>query len=378
MILYVLIAFFLAVFMATYELKGRKSILVVDRYRINQKAMFSAAFAMLGLFLLTALRAHNIGNDTNNYVKLFENIAGSGKINISTSRFEIGFQIYCLLISKITDSPQLFLGITAAICYGITWRFCLAYCNNQIGFVVVFFSLFFSKYISGIRQALAMCICLVAYTFIKKNRYYIGGLFIILATTFHFTSIVAFLYYIIPIVKKRKQFFFTFISFLLLLLIIIRNTNLNDTLDFYFNYYERYYSAEGRSNIGILSCTLTLVQIAYSILVYRYCLKKNKKDAIAFNDSEIEWFSYAMLFFCVINFVANNFSRILWFFEIPFYTSLLNRVSILNIKKRKICLLSVAMLLMFSFFINLALRPEYYNLIPYRFFWADISRIRGV
>ena len=67
------------------------------------------------MWVITAFRSSNIGNDTPTYLNYFTRINLWG-INKDFA-IEIGYQYYCLIIGKITTSGAGLLIITATICY---------------------------------------------------------------------------------------------------------------------------------------------------------------------------------------------------------------------------------------------------------------------
>jgi hypothetical protein len=64
-------------------------------------------FLVICFWSLTAFRSINIGNDTSGYVRIFKEIViyGLG----ANSRIEIGYRYLCLLFSKISADPHIFL-----------------------------------------------------------------------------------------------------------------------------------------------------------------------------------------------------------------------------------------------------------------------------
>ena len=73
--------------------------------------LVSVAFfiSMCFLCIITGARSINIGNDTSNYVEYFLHISEFG-VN-KKFQIELGYQYFCLLISKISDNPHVFLAI---------------------------------------------------------------------------------------------------------------------------------------------------------------------------------------------------------------------------------------------------------------------------
>ena len=56
------------------------------------------------LMLLMGLKSNTVGNDTQNYIELFNRLAHMSTYIDSTSRFEVGYQLYNKIISLIFEN----------------------------------------------------------------------------------------------------------------------------------------------------------------------------------------------------------------------------------------------------------------------------------
>ena len=75
-------------------------------------------YIMMNFFvftLLSAFRAENVGNDTNEYIRIFNNIALSGDISNFTWRFEIGYLYLNEFSALLSSNSQIIIIITSII-----------------------------------------------------------------------------------------------------------------------------------------------------------------------------------------------------------------------------------------------------------------------
>lgn len=147
--------------------------------------------------------------DTDTYCKKFERMllygsfkdyARAERSSIFEDNFffsEVGFWYSTWLLSRIFSNSMWYVFFTTAfILYG-TGRFIYKNSDNAMLSLVMFITLgLFNFCMNGMRQALAMTICLYAYEFAKKKKLIPFALTIILAMLFHKSSIFAgFLYF---------------------------------------------------------------------------------------------------------------------------------------------------------------------------------------
>lgn len=356
---------------AINDINDKRTFIMINNHKwFDGKVMLSAFALYLTLFVLTAFRNHTVGNDTHVYIKIFNNIAVNGVGGYST-RIEIGFKYYCYILSKVSKNPQILLIVTAIICYGVTGKFILSNCRLQGVMVALFIPLFFKSFCSGLRQELAFCFCILAYMSIKRNKNYVGGVLIVIAALFHVTALVAMMYFIIPILTKQRKLIIPFVLFLISLYVFIRASGIMEFFNRYGSYYEHYYNEQAQKEIGTLSCILTLFQSLFALYTYCVIKKKTSNIDIVWNDDEILWFGVVMVAISVSNFFINNAARIMWYFELPFFASLLNRSKVLDVSSRQKVLVPILTLYIVSMIVGMVFRPYYYSLFPYSF-WTNL------
>ena len=228
--------------------------------------------SILPMFLLFALRYKYIGADTIGYVRFFQKeIRGySWKelFDADTMRFEIGFRVYTKIISWFSDSYTFYFLINALVIFGILMRFSFKYTQNPFVFFFLFITLGTYSFIeTGLRQALALVICLLAVDFVKDRKPIRFILLVLLAYFFHKSALIFLLIYPLCSIKKYDWaiFVYAILSVVFVLGFALFQNFFNQLLD-----YE--YTIEETGNGGMFML-FVLVLFAFS-----FFMTYNKKD----------------------------------------------------------------------------------------------------
>ena len=80
----------------------------INRFRLDRIPLF-LFFAFLTVLVM--LRHRNVGNDTNNYIYLFEKFANMGWSRLTKDFTEIGYKLFNKLLSLISKEPRFFLAV---------------------------------------------------------------------------------------------------------------------------------------------------------------------------------------------------------------------------------------------------------------------------
>ena len=315
-----------------------------------------ASITLFILWVLTAFRSSNIGNDTATYISYFNIFSTSG---VTSSRtFELGYQLLNVLIGKFTSDPHVFLIIMASIMYlGIT-IYIKKYAKNILVSLCLFFCCFFSIYTSIFRQGIAMIIVLFAYQRIKENKRWIGLVLILLAVSFHSTAIIALLLLVRSkwIVDKRIVIIATVVGF------AISQTNILSTvitivLPRYAHYFTSRYAAS-----GWMAVTYDLIRSSiFFWLINRVCKTDNKED-------HLRLVNFALLIiFSTFGFSMNLFTRAGEYFLLIGVTELPNVLYEKQLKYKRMWLFGICLVSIVWFIVVLFLRPDWNHLYPYEF-----------
>lgn len=159
---------------------------MLSNKEVAKKAFVCASFIIIGIFI--AFRDVTVGVDTANYYMLYNQIE-----ILSAGNIEVGFVWLVRFFNLFSNDPRIlfvFQGILVAISYASffiknTEKIYEAYVAT-LAFLA--FNLF-SFHLSGVRQSIAMCICLFAYKMINRNKLIIFLLIVLLASLFHTSAL---------------------------------------------------------------------------------------------------------------------------------------------------------------------------------------------
>ena len=176
-----------------------------DRFLKSKKRML--VLAVLPMALLYGLRYEKIGNDTIGYVRFFETtvrkLSFSELFESGDERFEIGFKLYTKIISLFSDSYTIYFIITAIILFGVLARFAYKYTENPFVVLYMFMTLgTYAFYETGLRQALAMTVCLLAVDFVHGKKIIKFVLTVLVAALFHRSAYIFLLLYPLAHIKR--------------------------------------------------------------------------------------------------------------------------------------------------------------------------------
>lgn len=178
----------------------------------GRKAVCFIAF--LALFLMFALRHQSMGVDlaywsNYGYLGRFDEIAEiswSKIFNVTVSHYERGYIIFNKLISFLNNNRQFFLG-SCAFCTLLPIIYVI-YKKSVSPFqsIVIYMGLpvFLLSY-SGLRQALAIGLCTLSLIFIQNKKPLKFVLLVLLAATFHKTSMIFLIAYPIYHLKLTQR-----------------------------------------------------------------------------------------------------------------------------------------------------------------------------
>lgn len=280
MLLYILVVLFPLAVGLFFEAK------VADRYAgngaqtktIKRQRWRWLAFAALPMFSLIAFRAIHLGSDTGGYLSFFERIADTpwDRIfaeNDASYQFEPGFVVFEKLVTVFTHSPQAYQVIYSTIYLISIVTFANQLEKGNFSFLFLFATMgTYTFMFTGVRQCLAMCICLWSYPFIKKRKLVPFLILLILAFTFHKSAILFVAAYFIYNRKINwiNTFIYVIIGTLSFLYIDVIQEWFNDQLDYD-------YGVEETGN-GIIFFAVIAVVTAFSFFALVYYKKKTPES----------------------------------------------------------------------------------------------------
>ncbi len=152
---------------------------------------------VIQLTVLAGFRGYYVGFDTDSYTEIFNRIAVSNYSVLNTETWlEIGFVIYCKLISLFGGNAQCMIFLSSAIINISVCRFIYKYSIDV--FMSVYLLMCFPYYYYSfdiIRYFIAISIILFFYKYIVERRFIATCIVIIFASTFHSGAIFLFAFY---------------------------------------------------------------------------------------------------------------------------------------------------------------------------------------
>lgn len=277
MLLYGFVALFPLIVRYIYiTTHGSNAMQSEDRPKILRYIIISA----IPMFLLIALRSNMMGNDTAAYMKFFyelknidfENIFNKS-LRFGLERLEIGYLVFTKLTGYLTDSGLVYQ-IFYTLVYFVSILF-FVYHEKADPFLTLFFFATLGTYMfyfTGVRQCLAMSVCLFAYYAAKNKKWIMFALLVLLACTFHKSAVI---FAFIPLILNRKIKIYNFIFYIAGSFVVVNaleeiNAFVNDTLG-----YE--YALED-SNNGYISFLVMLIIFIFSLMFMSRRKRTNDRD----------------------------------------------------------------------------------------------------
>lgn len=311
------------------------------------------------LFLMIALRHYSLGSvDSaayyNNWITLRNTSWSSLRIMIPESDMESGylFTVWCL--SRVFPSAQ-FVFVLSGLLFSIA--ICrVVYLNSDNVMISMLMCICLGLYtfmIQGLRQGIAIAICLLAIESCKRRRIIPFLLLVLLASLYHRTVIVFILVYFVygfKLSSKTKLAMVGVMAILLALSPVITEYG-NEFLD------REYYNAV---ESGAVVAVLTYVIIVAVAILFLNEHNSSEKDAL------FVWILvFGMAFYLMRYFGTQAMERISFYFLIGQAIVLPTAVNKLERRSRNITYLAVCLLSIALFFYRL---NASYGL-NYMFFW---------
>lgn len=285
--------------MIFYLLVALLPLLVCHRYdklpehtktlKIRDQYLF---WTLIAIFLTIAFRHYSMGTDTNGYLEDFVRFANlDWKAAIDDTRMEPGYVVFSKIIAYITSSPKVFQVIYVAIYFLCYYSFVQKF-EGLLPFYFLFFFVALGEYtffFTGVRQCLAISLCLFSYRFVLSKKWYFFLLTIAVAYTIHH-SVVLFL--IVYPLSNRKITYYNILLYLGVLYfasnyLLLAQMYLNDKLDY--NY--EIEAIDSGLIFMLLLFALTIISFIYVIYKNR---NVNKIITILFNVNIVTLFFWVL------------------------------------------------------------------------------------
>lgn len=222
----------------------------------NKKYLW--VFGCVLVWLVLALRSSSVGSDTVQYLRYFERFRNlSWEEAIGSVQKDYGFYVFTKILSDLSSWNVFYIGVTAfASCIGV---FVFLYDNTRRPLLALFFYITIANFLflfTGIRQSIAMSICLLAVRSAKEKKLLSYLLIVGIAALFHHSALLFLPTYFV----LNRRFSWGLVVLEVIVTIVAAMfyeqllQQLNDALD-----YE--YTVETVTNGGIFYAVLLLILV---------------------------------------------------------------------------------------------------------------------
>lgn len=356
MVTYIFIFAYLVIFSSVYyyfeEKKEQIKILVVPTFIL--------------FLLIDGFRKSSVGGDLNSYVYIFKhNVLELPELsNIFNSRFEIGYIVLNNILSSISNHYTILLFSSAAITLAIWFYVFWKYSQNIYLSLLIYFSslgmMFYS--FSNIRQGLAIAIGLLGFHFFVKEKYVRGILCILMAPLFHTTGIICIFYILLKKIRLTKKVYV--ISFLGLIITYPLLKSFSEVFLKIFPQYTSYLESSWFLDSYKLAPTILTILYIFVFIVGEIILNKRKLYP---TEEYIRILYLCYLLFTIISLQTSLFWRFAYYFS-PFVALYIPMCidKVTNKSIKWILFYATIAICGMYFLVIVYLKPEWYNVVPYR------------
>lgn len=338
---------------------------IYSNKRINEetrKKLFLVICFFL-FFILVGFRSFETGSDTPTYLKSFRDAVTLRWGHISKTRFEVGYGTFEVLMGYVTTSGRIFLLVLSAIFnYGV-YRFIKKYSDNYLLSVIMYVCLLFFYFsMTGLRQFFAIILILYSFRYVKTKKIIPFILSIVLASSFHVTSMICLLLYPMYHMSFTRLKSFMLICVAILMMLIISSAS------------ESIFAAIGWDySYGIRENDYSLANLLYFLmygLMFVLSLSLRGRCNSSQQKKSIDFYIYVFLISALINLIAirmNVLARLAEYFTIFSIVALPNIIHNTCNQRKELDynLIIIAFLLMYSTTI-IVNRPEWNTAYNYK------------
>lgn len=316
----------------------------------------------LVLWSLLAFKDISIGIDSAvAYLPFFENT----NVGLSSlfelrfiNNFEPGYQIFNNIIHFITQDSNIFLMIVATVIVSPIVIFVYRHSKTPtLSFFIYAGLILYHFSFSGLRQALAISICVIALEFLLSEKKYIFFALVLLASTFHSSAIFFGILYFLRNIRLTRS-----ISILVIFggvfVVLNLKTVLGSLLDVVFSdgRYDGYLSESVAASYNLM-----LIYALVFIMVVGVGADTLEKRLLI-------WSTLLVTISQSLGLISSSGARIGYFF-IPFIMLAIPEI-ISNCKNKAAkTILNIIACMFFTFFYFYTNGGGYLEVMPYKFFW---------
>lgn len=350
--LLLLVFIYLIYFISRFSFRGKEA-----------SKRFFLFFSFFAIFLLCVLRDYSVGRDISTYIDVYERSKLYPFADTSWTHMEVGYIVFMQLCSYIGLSSRLFICVVYFLMLFPIYNTFRKYSHEALLSVIIYVCFQFLTFdMSGIRQGLAISFCLLCLPYIKlssKKDFILFVLLLLLAYTFHHSSII---FILAPLVIRLNINLRNIFIFLLLFILAPTLTNIVMTINIE-NELSKYTFDDRLSMVGILLFLFIII-----MFIFLTCVKLNIRKSLLGKSgfSLVQYlFLLATCLFFMLAFNGTMLSRSTMCYSIIMTIAIPNTIkkydqalqTILNI---------VFHLFLLLFFYQFCLAPRALDTVPYK------------
>lgn len=322
---------------------------------------------LLFLFFIiySGLRSKVIGNDTDTYLEIFEDISLYGIDYDLKSRYELFYLYLNKAISYISTNSVVFLMIISFVVLSGYYRFIIKNSAYICFTIALFFFLrYFDDSMNVLRQSIALVILLKAYEFILRGKFAKFFIMVIFASLFHKTAFVFILAYMVRYFSFNKRNILL-ITVAGLALSLCSSFLINYLMSSYYNYYlDGDYLGETRlASVLSLLFNVVLLLLCYKILTNKYVSEDLKNQF------------YLVLVGTVILLVSLQFNlldRVAGYFNVFLIVLIPNAIKKIHSYRKRFTLITLVIIFVIIYYYAIVvLKPDWNSVYPYKTIFYD-------
>ncbi|MBR6559015.1 MAG: EpsG family protein [Clostridia bacterium] len=236
-------------------------------YIVRKRNKMTFVLFFLGLFVLLALRDITVGTDLRTYKVIFETCFDSAFESLSDLQWELGYTVYNKIVAMVSTNYRFFLILTAVFVLIPVYKLYSKETKFSFLAIVLFINMpCFLMIFSGLRQAMAISIGVLAYMAVENRRYILSILLVILAIAFHVSAFVLFLIYPAFLFRIKTKHLLYIVP-VLIAIYLFRVPMLNFLIGFLPTHYVTFYGEVRQTGaLGMMLLFLVFFVFSFTIL----------------------------------------------------------------------------------------------------------------
>ncbi len=373
-----------------------------NRSQVAKKKYLFCVFGLL--ILVAALRSSNVGTDLSLfYSPYYPEFAAADWNEIRyvtfSGHWEWGFCVLCKVLAMINPDPQFFIAVTSVISI-LPYPYFIYRNSDDVVFPTVFYigMHVYTMSLSGLRQAVATGIAIIAFEKLNKKQYVRFVIYAVIATSIHTSAALIFVLLILERINFKRETAIILAGITVIVSIVYRYIisafmNLSIFSNAYSIYEVGVKHAAGYvtyHTLGLFAVSaLVFVASVFGYVDNKKNVERNSKNRVQFSGGKIyllkysnkgiEWAnntliysSYMVVLFRFCAFLINVLARLSYFFMplmMVTYPKMRSNINTRLTRKSWDSVIYMA-ITVFFFFICIFRAQSLWGIVPYEFFWS--------